>query len=108
MYISITMLFPLKSVRSLILTRFYSVVAMDILTKEVISSYDSVLYDISYSYSYAHLLLLVGAVLYNLLHYHSYHRIEILVDDQKYTKEYIRGVLLIAFFVLTRNIQNAI
>jgi hypothetical protein len=81
---------------------------MDILTKEVISSYDTVLYDISYSYNYAHLLLLVGAVLYNLLHYHSYHRIEILVDDQKYTKEYIRGVLLIAFFVLTRNIQNAI
>jgi hypothetical protein len=102
------MLFHIKSVKSLIITRFYSVVAMDVLSKEVLASYDSVLYDISYSYGYAHLMLLVGAIMYNLLYYHSYKRIENLVDEPEYTKQYIRGILLILFLVLTRNIQNAI
>ena len=102
------MVFRLKTVRSIILTRFYSIAAMDVLTKEVLASYDSVLYDISYSYGYTHIMLLVGAVLYNLLYYHSYKRIEKLVDEPEYTKQYIRGGLLVLFLVLTRNIQNSI
>ncbi len=81
---------------------------MDVLSKEILASYDSVLYDISYSYGYTHITLLVTAVIYNLLYYHSYKRIETLVDEPEYTKQYIRGILLILFLVLTRNIQNAI
>jgi hypothetical protein len=102
------MVFRLRTVRSLILARFNSVVAMDFITKEVLTSYDSVLYDLSYSYGHTHIILLIGAILYNLLQYQTNKRIEKLVDNPEYTKQYIRGVLLILFLVLGRNIQNAI
>lgn len=68
------------SVRSLILNRFYTVVAMDVISKEVIASYDSILYDISYSYGYAHIMLLFCAVLYNMMNAGVNKRIETLVE----------------------------
>lgn len=103
------MVFRLKSVRSMLLTRFYSVVAMDTLSNEIISSYETILSDISFSYGYTHILLLSAAILYSLLqNHHKTKRIEHLFAEFDSLKQHIRGILIVLFLVLTRNVSNAI
>lgn len=101
------MVFQLKTVRSVLLTKFYSVAAMDTLSNEVISSYDTVL--ISNDYTSPQFFIFGLAVLYTLMKNHTQiRRVGMLLENSDMMRNNIRGILLVIFLVLSRNVQNAI
>lgn len=101
------MVFQLRTVRSVLLTKFYSVAAMDAISEEVVSSYDTVV--VASNYSSPQIVLFGLAVLYMLLQNHAQiRRVGLLLEDSTVVRNHIRGMLLVLFLVLSRNVQNAI
>lgn len=106
-YLTTVMVFQLRTVRSVLLTKFYSVAAMDAISEEVVSSYDTVV--VASNYSSPQLVLFGLAVLYMLLQNHAQiRRVGLLLEDSMVIRNHIRGMLLVLFLVLSRNVQNAI
>jgi len=105
------MLFQQRTIRSILLTKFYTIAAMDTISDEVISSYyDTILYDISSEHAYPQLCLLAGAILYTVTYnnHAQIRRLGYLFENSNMIKQHIRGMMLVLFLVLSRNVQNAI
>lgn len=106
------MLFQPRTLRSVLLTKFYSVTAFDTISDEVISSYyDTILFNISSDHVVLYpQLILMAAILYTVMYnnHTQIRRLGYLFENSNIVKRHIRGAILVLFLLLSRNVQNAI
>ena len=109
------MLWQTKTVRTIILTRFYSVATLNTVTNEVISSYDKILYDIIQPYHplppIFTIFLIVASLIYvqKTQHYTAQNqRIEKILENETKFIKIFKIILFTYFLIFWRNINNAI
>ena len=109
------MLWQTKTVRTIVLTRFYTITALNTVTDEVISSYDKIMYDIIQPYHTQPpiftILLVVATLLYiKQKHYYVVQnpRIEKILENETNWIQFVKSIIIIHFLIFWRNIDNAI